>query len=270
MLTVDSIIQHIDQYDTLLIDIFGTIHNGKTFYPKALQALLKCKTLGKKIILMSNSSLPSISLLNDINLNIETYPRVYTSGDYLQYALNKQTHNLKIFFIQNQPQSWLNDIPHCTQVNNPDECDFMVLVDFPNEGMRTSASMIKDYAKSIIQYKKPIICLNSEKMEKHTDHNVHSIGALAFACSSFRGKINYIGKPERNFYQACFAKHNIDPNVNKILAIGDNMFTDIAGAAQFNIDTALITHGIYNNTRQYLQDVMRLELEPKYICLDFA
>ena len=61
----------------------------------------------------------------------------------------------------------------------------------------------------------------------------------------------YFGKPYEEIYK--FTKHTIEKNIEniiekkKILAVGDNLKTDIYGAQNFNIDSLLILNGIYKD-----------------------
>ena len=50
-------LQHLtEEYDAFLLDQFGVIHNGKTAYPGAVDAVRSVQRAGKKIVIISNSS----------------------------------------------------------------------------------------------------------------------------------------------------------------------------------------------------------------------
>ena len=55
------------------------------------------------------------------------------------------------------------------------------------------------------------------------------------------GEVVYFGKPHKEVYKMCF-----DIN-DKVLAIGDNLRTDIKGANNLNIDCIFITEGVHRD-----------------------
>ena len=56
------------------------------------------------------------------------------------------------------------------------------------------------------------------------------------------GEVVYFGKPHPEVYN-----HSIDNRNKKVLAIGDNLNTDIKGANLLNYDSLLISNGIHRN-----------------------
>ncbi len=59
------------------------------------------------------------------------------------------------------------------------------------------------------------------------------------------GKVIYFGKPHPEVY-----KQSIINKGKKIIAIGDNLKTDIKGAINMNYDSLFITQGIHKNEIQ--------------------
>ena len=69
-------------------------------------------------------------------------------------------------------------------------------------------------------------------------------GSLAQRYEELGGKVKYFGKPYKEIYEKSLKLLKIKKN-NKILALGDSLRTDIAGANNFGIDSLLITSGIH-------------------------
>ena len=46
----------LDQYDTFLLDMWGVMHDGSKPYEGVLETVKELKNLGKKLIILSNSS----------------------------------------------------------------------------------------------------------------------------------------------------------------------------------------------------------------------
>ena len=69
-------------------------------------------------------------------------------------------------------------------------------------------------------------------------------GALAEAYVAMGGAVREYGKPHANAYALCFERlHTFEKR--RVLAIGDGLFTDIAGAQAAGIDALFIFHGVH-------------------------
>ena len=55
------------------------------------------------------------------------------------------------------------------------------------------------------------------------------------------GEVIYYGKPYKEIYEMCFKSNE------KVLAIGDNLRTDIKGANNLNIDCLFISNGVHRD-----------------------
>ena len=66
-------------------------------------------------------------------------------------------------------------------------------------------------------------------------------GSIAQIFEKLGGIAVYFGKPHKEIYQMCFNSHE------KVLAIGDNLRTDIMGANNLNLDSIFISSGVHRN-----------------------
>jgi HAD superfamily hydrolase (TIGR01459 family) len=94
-----------------------------------------------------------------------------------------------------------------------------------------------------------MICANPDMVVERGDLLVPCAGALAAAYQEVGGRVFYAGKPHRPVYEAALALAaklcGEAVAQNRVLAIGDAMRTDIAGAAAFGIDSLLVARGIH-------------------------
>ena len=92
---------------------------------------------------------------------------------------------------------------------------------------------------------------------------MYTSGSFSKRYEQLGGKVYYMGKPEELFYK--FALGEIDSKSKKsVLAIGDNLETDIKGAINFGIDSLLVKNGIYNN-RDINKLILDNNIQPTYI-----
>ena len=97
----------------------------------------------------------------------------------------------------------------------------------------------------------PLICANPDIVVHTGDKLVFCAGALAERYAAIGGPVTLIGKPHPLIYKFVRAeaeKIRGKPVANdRILVIGDGMFTDILGAHREGLDSILITSGIHRD-----------------------
>ena len=89
-----------------------------------------------------------------------------------------------------------------------------------------------------------MICANPDLVVvRHGGARVLCAGAIAAEYERMGGTVHYFGKPHGAIYQACF---DVLDGITKprMLAVGDNLDTDIAGAAAVGLRTALVLGGV--------------------------
>jgi ribonucleotide monophosphatase NagD (HAD superfamily) len=74
---------------------------------------------------------------------------------------------------------------------------------------------------------------------------VYCAGAIADLYKHMGGDVLYAGKPYRPIYDAALAKLQPAPPRQRILAIGDSLRTDLAGANAAGLDFLFLTAGIH-------------------------
>jgi ribonucleotide monophosphatase NagD (HAD superfamily) len=82
------------------------------------------------------------------------------------------------------------------------------------------------------------------------DRLIYCAGAIAELYRELGGDVIFYGKPHRPIYQRAIAlaaqRRNHDIALDRVLAIGDSVRTDVAGAHGFGIDCLFVTRGIHS------------------------
>ena len=98
------------------------------------------------------------------------------------------------------------------------------------------------YQNFLINYtSKKLICTNPDLTVHRGDKEEYCAGYIAKIFEEIGGKVTYYGKPYKEIYEMCFNKNE------KVLAIGDNLRTDIKGANNLNKDSLFISNGVHRN-----------------------
>ena len=101
---------------------------------------------------------------------------------------------------------------------------------------------------------KKMICTNPDLIVDRGEVRELCAGSVAMVFEKMGGEVVYFGKPHPEVYN-----QSTDNKNKKILAIGDNLNTDIKGANLLNYDSLLISNGIHRNEikNKGIQDVSK-------------
>jgi ribonucleotide monophosphatase NagD (HAD superfamily) len=89
-----------------------------------------------------------------------------------------------------------------------------------------------------------MICANPDHEVIRGERRLICAGALAARYEELGGTVRYYGKPYPEVYRRCFELLGIKDRA-RILAVGDSLRTDIAGADGAGIDSVLVTGGLH-------------------------
>jgi HAD superfamily hydrolase (TIGR01459 family) len=229
-----------DAYDTFVIDLWGVIHNGIQLNEKAIEAVSQLKIKSKKIVFLSNAPRPSakvIDFLLNMKMDKKYLTNVITSGEAAMHAINQNKFG-KTFFHLGPPRD--SSIFKKIKENKTiiDKCDFILctgLFDGKEEDMNYYKSFLSKHTK------KKLVCTNPDLTVHRGDKEEYCAGYIAKIFEELGGKVIYYGKPHREIYELCFNKNE------KVLAIGDNLRTDIKGANNLNKDCLFISEGVHRD-----------------------
>lgn len=134
-----------------------------------------------------------------------------------------------------------------TETENIGEAGFIYASTPQLQGLdQTDPTVFEEHVKACLDSNLPMLCSNPDFFahEGNPPHPVVRQGSLARRYEELGGKVYYVGKPYTNAFEQAmqhFAKHKID-HPSDIVMIGDTPETDVRGAKNFGMSTALITH----------------------------
>ena len=230
-------------YDTFLIDLWGVVHNGIELYPGAISVLGNLHKLNKRFVLISNAPRPSKSVekyLIDLKMNKLFLKNVFTSGEAALQTLKKKRYGEKFYHLGPKRDK---DLIKGFETNETslEKCDFILctgLFDYEKNSLNYYDNLLKKY----IGLK--MLCTNPDLIVHRGSKTEYCAGTVAALFKKLGGKVIYFGKPYSEIYNFCIKKKE------SILAIGDNILTDIKGANRMKFDSLFITGGIHK--REFL------------------
>jgi HAD superfamily hydrolase (TIGR01459 family) len=248
-------------YDTFVIDLWGVIHNGIKLNDKALEAVDQLNKKSKKIVFLSNAPRPStkvVDFLLSMNMNKKYLSNVMTSGEAAMHAINKNKFGKKFFHL-GPPRDTAIFEKVKENKTTIDSCEFILCTGLFDED-NPDLNKIQLHENNLDYYKnflikhtsKKLVCTNPDLTVHRGNKEEYCAGYIAKIFEDLGGKAIYYGKPHKEIYEMCFKKNE------KVLAIGDNLRTDIKGANNLNIDCLFISNGVHRNEFKNISELNAL------------
>jgi HAD superfamily hydrolase (TIGR01459 family) len=235
--------------DVVLSDIWGVVHNGLVAFPEACEALHNFRKQGGTVILITNAPRPADSVqrqLHKFGVADETYDAIVTSGDLTRQFVADHPGR-KLFWIgqerHNSVHRGLDPVLAPLQ-----DADYIVCTGLFDDETESA----EDYRAMMLEARErrlPLICANPDIVVERGDRLIYCAGAVAELYLELGGEVIFYGKPHRPIYERAIelaAERQSHPiALNRVLAIGDSVRTDLAGAHGFGIDCLFVTRGIH-------------------------
>ena len=239
------------RYDGFILDLWGVLHDGVKPYPGTLEVLNRLKAAGKRSVLLSNAPRRAevlVEVLSNMGIERSLYSGIMSSGEATYLELSARSDPFfaalgrKLYHLG--PDRDINlyvDLDY-ERVAKVSEADFIL-----NTGPVELEHSLADYEEVLREAAArhlPMVCANPDKLVMRLGVPVVCAGAFADRYRELGGKFVERGKPDPAIYPPCFELLGISDK-SKVLAVGDALHTDIAGAKAAGIDSLLTTCGIH-------------------------
>ncbi len=238
------------RYDAFIIDLWGVVHDGVYAYPGVVQTLNNL-IAQKTVLFLSNAPRPAeVAMKKLIEEGIHAQPRhVLTSGDAVREQLIKwddpvfsQLGRCLYHLGAAKNQDILSGLTLNT-TTEIEKADFVLLSAFMEAD--EDLTQFDDLLHTALKAKLPLICANPDKIVVHGEGMRYCSGVLAEKYEKMGGTVFYYGKPNPRVYELAFkrlAAVGIHDK-KRMLMIGDTLETDILGANNVGIDSAVVKTG---------------------------
>ena len=231
-----------DDYDLFYIDLWGVIHNGIKLHEHSIIVLKELLKKDKAFVLLTNAPRPNKTVRNflqKMGMDQVLIDNVFTSGEAALNYLKKNFLSNKFYHIGPPRDFDLFSLFENNKSKNIKDSEYLLCT-----------GLFDNYDKDLIYYKnllekhinKKMICTNPDLIVDRGNKRELCAGSVAMVFEKMGGKVIYFGKPHSEVYN-----QSIDNKNKKILAIGDNLNTDIKGANLLNYDSLLVSNGIHKD-----------------------
>ncbi len=248
---IDRLSAIVDRYDGFILDLWGVLHDGVRPYPSAADALRQLKRRGKRVVILSNGPRRAADVARrtgEIGIGAELYDHLHSSGEETWRLLTERSDpafaalGRRVFpLVPGRDRNLLDGLDLVT-VGSPADAEFILVTGLGDDG-----ETVADYEEPLSAgagLRRPMVCANPDLEVIRDGVRELCAGALALRYEALGGPVHYVGKPHPAVYRRCLTSlAGIAPS--RLLAVGDSLRTDIAGARGVGIDSLLVTGGIH-------------------------
>ena len=250
MIPIEGLADIAGQYDGMLIDQFGVLHDGARLYPGALEVLRQLLAGKIPVAVLTNSgkrTQANVERLGSMGIPRELYIGAVSSGE-VAYQLLKDSPARRAFIIGKEDEDYGFD--HFEIVQSPQVADVILIL-----GSNAPETSLEDYDRLLRGVTVPAVCCNPDKL-MITPSGLHPApGAIAALYESMGGKVTWIGKPHPDIYRHAL---RLIGTPKRALCIGDSAEHDVAGGRGVGLDTLLVKTGVSAGAEKF-------EPEPDYL-----
>jgi HAD superfamily hydrolase (TIGR01459 family) len=247
--TLDRLADLAGRYDLLLCDVWGVIHNGRDAFPRPCAALAAWRDTVGPVVMISNAARPApevMAQLDGLGVPRATYSAVVTSGDVTRRLLIERAPGpaYKI-----GPDRDLPLYEGTGVVFSALEAAKFIGCSGPTDDEVETPEDYRDLLTRAAALGLPMICANPDKVVQRGDRLIYCGGALADLYETLGGAVVMAGKPHAPIYHEALARAAAlkggPIERSRVLAIGDGIPTDIAGANAQDLDVLFVVGGIH-------------------------
>ena len=243
------------EYDGFILDLWGVIHDGVRPYPGAAECLHRLRAAGKRCVLLSNAPRRAHAVqaqLREMGIGDALYDGVMTSGE--------ATH----LMLRDRPDAWWRGLGRVAYHLGPErdrnvfagldleitaeprEAGFVLNTGPDDHANPTDPAAFDGLLAECAAANLPMVCANPDLEVIRGGVRVVCAGSLAARYAARGGDVRSLGKPDPAIYGPVLAMLA----ARRVLAVGDALRTDIAGAAAVGLDSCWVLGGLHGDHLQ--------------------
>jgi len=241
-----------NEYDGFIVDLWGVVHDGRRPYPGAIETLTRLRDAKRRVVLLSNAPRRARSAqetLRRLGIEDALYDGILTSGEATRTALIARsdpffaTLGHRVFHLGPEKDANLFEDTGLERLDAPDGADF-VLNSGPDEQQgEADAEPYLPVLRRCAERGLKMICANPDLEVVRDGKRIICAGLLARFYEQMGGVVHHVGKPHAAIYPPVLDMLGVP--ATRVLAVGDALATDIAGARNAGIASCWVLGGIH-------------------------
>ncbi len=251
---LDSFAAIAADYDGFICDLWGVIHDGVNPLAGAPDCLRHIEAAGKRVVLLTNAPRRAdaiIRQLRKMEIGDTLYDGVMSSGEAVHLMLRDRPDawyrsiGTRMFYIGPERDLAVVAGLDITRVDDPADATF-VLNTGPDDLVDPAAAAEWDPVLArCAEHRLPMICANPDLEVIRDGVRVLCAGTLAVRYQEMGCDARMLGKPDPAIYGPVLDILGLPKS--RVLAVGDALRTDIAGAAASGLDSCWVLGGLHGD-----------------------
>ena len=239
-------------YEGYVLDLWGVVHDGVRLYPGAADCLTRLRGAGRRAVFLSNAPRRAAMVrdgLRAMGIADQLYDGVVTSGEVTHAMLRDrpdtwwQALGTRLYHIGPDRDRTIYADLGLDKVEHPEAASFVLNTGPDDEVNPTDPAAYDAVLRACRSASLPMICANPDLEVIRGGVRVVCAGALAQRYEAMGGDVRSLGKPDPAIYGPVLDLLAVPRE--RVLAVGDALRTDIAGAAAAGIASAWVLGGIH-------------------------
>lgn len=256
-------------YDVLLSDVWGVVHNGVEAFADACEALTRFRNGGGTVIMITNAPRPAASverILDRMGVSHDAYDAIVSSGDVTRSLVIDRLDQSVFHLGPDRDKPIFRDL--AITFAPVESADYVVCSGLFDDDTETPEHY-RDMLAAMRRRSLFMICANPDIVVERGTDLIYCAGALADAYAEIGGEVLYCGKPYAAIYEASLRRaaefrSGELPQRRRVLAIGDSLRTDLKGAALYGIDSLFVISGLHAGEFESADGLDRAKLKSAF------
>lgn len=240
------------EYAGFIVDLWGVVHDGVSAYPGAVACLARIRAGGGRVVLLSNAPRragPAQVAMRAMGIDDSLYHGILTSGEATHASLRDRSDpwfaalGRRVFHLGPERDRNVLDGLSLVRVAEPAAADFVLNTGPDDHRNPTRMADFEPTLEACAAARLPMVCANPDRVVIRGGVRVLCAGALAERYRELGGEVRMVGKPDPAIYAPVLAMLRVPRE--QVLAVGDALETDIAGAKAAGVASAWVLGGIH-------------------------
>jgi HAD superfamily hydrolase (TIGR01459 family) len=241
-----------ERYNGFVLDLWGVIHDGVTAFPHAVDCLKRLRDAGKRTLLLSNVPRPNAAvrtMMQAMGIDDSLYTGILTSGEAVRLALISPPDlwwaelGQRVYHLGPERDRPVFDGLPLELTDSPAGANFVLNTGPDDHRNPSDMAEFEPILAECAQHRLKMICANPDLVVIRGGVRVLCAGSLALRYQELGGDVRSLGKPDPAIYQPVLQQLGLPPE--EVLAVGDSLRTDIAGAVGVDLDACWVLSGIH-------------------------
>ncbi len=240
-----------ERYQGFVLDLWGVIHDGVHAFPEAVDTLERLRAMGRRTLLLSNAPRPNETvqrMMQGMGIADSLYTAILTSGEAVRRSLIEPPDawwaslGRRVLLLGTERDRPVLEGLDYSAADSPEDADF-VLNAGPDERSPTDIREYEELLQDCVAHRLPMICANPDLEVIRGGQRILCAGSLALRYQMLGGDVRALGKPDPAIYDQALAALNVP--AGRVLAVGDSLRTDVAGATGVGLASCWVLGGLH-------------------------